>query len=308
MESSNEDLSLTPDMRRAALWYAQHGLPVFPLHWRTDEGCSCDDRNCHSPAKHPRTLNGFKDATTDVGKIEEWWKRWPLANIGVPTGNVSGGLLVVDEDPRNGGGESIELLIAAHGHFPDTAEQITGGGGRHRIFRYGGGPVPKTLAPGIDLKGDGGYVVVAPSMHSSGKRYAWDGIAGPKAVLTPADAPGWLLEYISRDRSHAKSNGNTGRPEIIPDGEKHNTIVSLAGTMRRAGFAQQFAFSACRSLQFASLVSDEDIQERVESVYRLYPAGGRSENPSAENNFHCSHWPAPLAKKHSTAPPVTWCI
>ncbi len=60
-------------MKAAALWYARNGIPVFPLHWPTKTGCSCGKKDCHSPGKHPRTPNGFKDATKDVVKIAEWW-------------------------------------------------------------------------------------------------------------------------------------------------------------------------------------------------------------------------------------------
>jgi hypothetical protein len=226
-------------MAKAALWYAAHGFPVFPLHSVADGVCSCGDPECPHPGKHPLTGHGFKDATRDQKCIATWWKRWPNANIGIPTGAMSG-LLVIDCDPRNGGPADRSELIERCGPIPDTAEATTGGGGRHLFLRYGGGPVPKGLAAGVDLKGDGGYVVVAPSIHASGKRYEWDGTAGAKALLNLADAPAWLLEYIAatRNRPRAASNAAPGS-ERIPKGKRNDHLASLGGTMRKRGMSRE---------------------------------------------------------------------
>jgi hypothetical protein len=262
-----------PDMKAAALWYAKRGIPVLPLQWPINGGCSCGKQECHSPGKHPRTPRGFKDATTDEAQVVEWWNSCPSANIGVPTGAVSG-ILVVDVDPRNGGDDSLKATILKHGRFPETAEQMTGGGGRHLFFRYAGGSVPKTLAEGIDLKGDGGYVVVAPSLHPSGNRYQWDGVAGSEAILNPADLPAWLRQFLSDSKQPLATTGTVprGLPKIIPDGTKHHTIISLIGTLRKRNMPREAAFAACRALNFASPVSDADIWTQVDSCYQLYPA------------------------------------
>ena len=150
---------------------------------------------CKPHAKEPLTEHGFKDATTDQKRIKAWWQKWPHANIAIPTGAASG-LLAADIDPRNGGNESLAELQAKHGRLPDTAEQSTGGGGRHFVFRDLGVPLPKALAAGIDLKGDGGYIVVAPSIHPSGKQYQWVGTEVRNALLSPAEMPNWLKECI----------------------------------------------------------------------------------------------------------------
>src|SRR5580693_10672950 len=107
---------------RAALWYAEHGFPVFPVHSALNGCCSCGKLDCEHPGKHPRTRHGFKDATTDRTKITDFWKKWPDANIAIPTGAASS-LLVVDIDPRNGGAESWQSLVAKYGFPPPTAEQ-----------------------------------------------------------------------------------------------------------------------------------------------------------------------------------------
>jgi putative DNA primase/helicase len=142
---------VTTTLADAALWYVHNGFPVFPVHSVHDGCCSCGKPECEHPGKHPRTSRGFKDATKDPDQARRWWDKWPDANIGIPTGRVSD-LLVIDIDPRNAGDDSWETLIREYGSIPDTAEQVTGGGGRHIVFRDAGIPVSKELAPGIDVK------------------------------------------------------------------------------------------------------------------------------------------------------------
>lgn len=228
-----------PNMLKAALWYAEQGLPVFPVHSAAGGLCSCGKSDCEHPGKHPRTPHGFKDATTNLAQIKKWWGKWPKANIGMPTGAVTK-LLVIDVDPRHSVEASLGSLFSTHGRFPDTAEQITGGGGRHFVFRDPGVPTPKTLAPGIDVKGDGGYILVEPSVHQSGNAYQWDGIAGVKALLTPADPPPWLLEYMAaaRDGSHAESKAAPGFEKVL-EGKRNDYLVSLGGTMRKRGMFRE---------------------------------------------------------------------
>jgi hypothetical protein len=248
----------------AAVWYGSHGIPVFP--------CKRD--------KTPRTRRGFKDATTDEARIAEWWNKWPDANIGVPTGPASG-LLAVDIDPRNGGDDSLDELLAKHGRFPETAEQMTGGGGRHILFRHPGVAVPKVLAPGIDLKGDGGYIVVAPSIHQSGNRYQWDGLEGSKALLTPAACPGWLLETIrnasaaARQQQSRKSAQPPSGGEKWRTGERNNRLTSFAGALRRWGVtpsAMEAALLEENRQRCAPPLGASEVRRIAASVAR-YPSG-----------------------------------
>ncbi len=168
-----------PDrMLQAALRYVnRRGWPVFPLQSIREGVCTCSaGPKCGSNSgKHPRTKHGLYDASTDERQIREWWTRWPDANIGVPTGAISG-LLVLDIDPRNHGDDSLAALLHQFGSLPPTLEALTGGGGRHIVFQYPatGGPISSgRLEDGIDVKADGGYIVVAPSLHLSGNRYTW---------------------------------------------------------------------------------------------------------------------------------------
>lgn len=177
-------------LKAAALEYARLGWPALPLHSVVEGRCSCGKPSCGSPGKHPRTRHGMKDASVNDVQIESWWNGWPDANIGVKTG-ASPGTIVLDIDPRNGGTGSLAELEAEYGELPPTVEAITGGGGRHLVFQHPGGKCAGELAPGIDVKGDGGYIVVTPSTHVSGQRYRWRDGHGPQE-RQPVALPGWL--------------------------------------------------------------------------------------------------------------------
>lgn len=189
----------------AALRYASLGWPVFPLHTPTSSGCSCASAQCGSIGKHPRTSDGFKSATTEEARIRRWWRTWPSANIGIATGARSA-FFVVDVDPDKGGDAAIAQLMSKHGALPPTVEALTGSGGRHILFRHPGQTVPNStrkLGPGLDVRGDGGYIVAAPSLHKAGTTYEWQpGCAPGQHEL--AAAPEWLLELLRPSASAPK--------------------------------------------------------------------------------------------------------
>lgn len=152
----------------AALAYAQAMLPVFPLRPRE---------------KVPLVKGGFYAATTDMRQIVAWWRRWPDANIGIPTGPASG-WIALDIDPRNSGWAAFEALrnlaASAQVDLRETCCQKSGGGGIHLLFAFReqlghpkkhGGMLHGYK--GIDLKGQGGYLVMAPSCHPNGSLYQW---------------------------------------------------------------------------------------------------------------------------------------
>lgn len=180
-----------------ALRYAARGWAVFPLHeMRAPGACSCG-RECGSPGKHPYTEKGVHDASRDEAAIRAWWARWPQANVGIATGRVSG-LVVLDIDPRHDGDESLAALEAERGALPETPVSLTGGGGAHYLFAHPGeGDVPNRVNlaghTGVDLKGDGGYIVAPPSNHASGREYAWNVQLHPDDVALAA-CPPWILE------------------------------------------------------------------------------------------------------------------
>jgi predicted P-loop ATPase len=156
----------------AALGYVKRGWAVLP---------------CRPRDKRPATKHGFKDATTEKGVLVQAWAANPEANLGVATGSVSG-IVVLDVDPRNGGDKNLAELERVHGPLPETATVATGGGGRHFYFSAPMGTVPSgDLAPGVEIKADGRYVIAPPSVHPSGEQYRW--LRPLKAGLAPS--PPW---------------------------------------------------------------------------------------------------------------------
>jgi putative DNA primase/helicase len=233
-DTTQHNLLATNDssMLEAALWYAEHGFAVFPLHTVVGGSCTCGNPECTNTAKHPRTSKGHHDATADRGQIVAWWTLWPEANIGMPM--QANGMIAVDIDPRNGGDESFAQILAEYA-YPMTAEQFTGGGGRHLLFRDPGGKLPGKLADGIDLK-QAGYIVVEPSLHASGRRYAWK--AGRDMLLTLAAAPEWVVNGGDTKQYSLIAKAPRVVPDTLNTGERNNGLASLAGRMRNDGMSQ----------------------------------------------------------------------
>lgn len=138
--------------------------------------------------------HGFYDATTRGGLALHWWTQTPEANIGIRTGGASG-VFVLDNDPRNGGASTLASLESRHGPLPTTLRAITGSGGTHDYFALRNGhrilSRPNAIGPGLDVKGDKGYVVAPPSIHPNGSGYKWLDEDAPVA-----DPPDWLLKLL----------------------------------------------------------------------------------------------------------------
>lgn len=171
----------------AALRYAARGWHVFPCHTpRKNGGCSCGNPECDTQGKHPRVAWKSK-ATTDRRIITSWWNQWPDANIGIASGARSG-LVVLDID----GDEGAATLARQDG--TEAGPRAITGRGEHRYLMHSGSPVKNFVKrDGLDLRGDGGYVIAPPSLHRDGNRYAW---VDATEALSPAPIPGWLLDMI----------------------------------------------------------------------------------------------------------------
>lgn len=198
-----------------ALKYAALGWPVLPLHSITERAtCTCGNTNCPSPGKHPRLPNGFKGATTDKTTLHDWFKKWPKANIGIRTGKVSG-LFVIDVDPRHGGDDSLIHMKVELGNIPDDVVQITGSGGSHIFLKYAGAECRSTTGffDGIDLRGDGGYVVAEPSNHMTGGGYFFDG-GLPESVEALPAVPEKLLAKLRQKKP--VNAGNMEKGQLLP--------------------------------------------------------------------------------------------
>lgn len=269
-----QTLSATDELLTCALQYAQRGWLVLPLHTPEKDGqCSCGKNACSSVGKHPRTQNGMKDATTNIGTIRYWWQKWPYANVGIATG-LKPGIVVIDIDYNHGGDDSLAGLLRTHGPLPETWESLTGGGGRHIFFKHPGGVVKNKvgLAPGIDVRGDGGYIVAPPSVHASGRTYTWELSATPGEVPL-ADIPPWLLQLLNT--APHQEPASTSFPDApIPEGLRNNTLTSLAGSMRRRGMGESAiaaALLAKNKHRCQPPLPEQEVRGIAQSVMRYPP-------------------------------------
>ncbi len=207
-----------------ALALARRGWRIIPL---TPPDFKADW--CKVPGKQPRIDNWAKEATKDEAKIRDWWHRYPDANVGIKTGEESG-IVVLDVDPRHGGDESLKDLEAKHGKLPDTPQVLTGGRGVHYYFRYPAGRRISdrvNLAPGLDIRAEGGQVVAPPSIHPSGRQYEWEASSRPEDVPL-ADMTEWLLDLIE----HPPRSDGLHLQEVIPEGARNDSLFRLACWLR----------------------------------------------------------------------------
>ena len=187
----------------AALGYALRGWQVLPLHGIDDGGgCTCGREACSSPAKHPRIHRWPDRASSNKDQITEWWAKWPAANVGIATGKASG-LVVLDVDPRHHGDLSLKDLEQRRGELPTGLRCKTGGDGIHIYLRHPDDLQIRNsanqLAPGLDVRSSGGYVVAPPSSHASGGAYSWQSEPEEQA----AEMPAWLVDALTSPRDRA---------------------------------------------------------------------------------------------------------
>lgn len=160
------------EMLSAALQYAAEGFRIVPCHSVRQGKCSCRRNACPKPGKHPRVKDWPERASCDSTQIAKWFAKWPEANFGVATG-VDSGIVVFDFDGAEG--KSTLLQLAENDSLIlETRTHQTGSGGAHLIYQHPGFDVKNSvrLLPGMDVRGDRGLIILPPSVHLSGVRYA----------------------------------------------------------------------------------------------------------------------------------------
>ena len=223
---------------------------------------------CKPRGKEPLTPHGFRDATTDEAAIRNWWGKHPTSNIGVATGNVSK-IAVLDVDGAEG-----EISLKLLPLLPSTFTVRTGRG-RHLYFKCTEPLRSARLGPGLDFKGEGGYVLAAPSIHPNGTRY--EVIDGRE----PARLPEELLQLLT---AQIRSSGDVRPDEVgkIPEGQRNQTLARLAGTMRRPGMtgeAIEAALVTENALRCDPPLLEAEVRKVARSVSRYAPEPAR---PGAE--------------------------
>ena len=289
---------MTPDMRTAALSYAQRGWPVLPLHNPAANGCSFHrGLTCTAVGKHPRTKHGLSDATTDQTRIEGWWDRWPDANIGILTGAESG-LLVIDIDNKDGrqGGDNLAALASRFGGLPATLTATTGNG-QHLFFSHPGIDVSNsagTLATGIDVRAERGYVVAAPSLHANGSRYAW--VDGEQPI---AEVPSFLLSRITGHEKEitAMNKIDQNASEVAPkinEGERNDELFDVGCSLRgQLGKNRDQILSILHNYNMESCNPPLDRSEVIaitDSICKRYPAESGPKKSAKRKEQNPLYW------------------
>jgi hypothetical protein len=250
------------NIQAAARGYLKMGWPVIPLIART---------------KRPLVRwTEFQNRRPSASELEGWLTRWPDLNLGIVTG-AAAGLVVLDIDPKNDGENSLAQLEARNGAVPPTIEAVTGGGGRHLYFRHPGGTVHNLvgLAAGIDLRGDGGYIVAPPSIHPSGRAYEWRPGHAP-GEMPLGFMPEWLLRLVNEKETrsgHPLAHWRDLVREGVETGQRNNTIASFAGHLLWHGVDPLVALELLlcwNRVRCQPPLSDDEVARTVESITRLH--------------------------------------
>lgn len=234
----------TDKLRDAALGYAQRGIPIFPA----------------KANKKPHTPHGFKDATTDPEQIAEWWRRWPDAGIAVPTGATTG-LVVLDADSADAL-QRLEVLGVDGG-----APRVRTARGTHVYFEHPGHEVKTSaskLYPGLDVRGDGGYVLVPPS---PGKEWVVP-LNGHLPELPP-----WFFGAVNVRVDDPQERFDTAAAlEGAPEGARDETLIRLVGKLVAADVPR--AATEALALQYAANCdppfSESEALNKVARAYEHY--------------------------------------
>jgi hypothetical protein len=216
-----EDTPAGSAVEEAALEYVARGLPVFPCR-----------------GKRPLTDRGFKDATTDPAVVRWWWSKWPTANIAIPTGDSTFHCLDIDDI------ETMRAVVHEHGRPPrgPTVHTPSGEDSWHCYFAAPSRPVGNRarFVDGCDWRGNGGYVIVPPSVGANGKRYVW----GRDLDVPLSPVPDWLLDLHDPPRPSMPARRAVARgshyAEAALDAEVRDVANAPVGcrndTLNRASF------------------------------------------------------------------------
>ncbi len=225
----------------------------------------------------------LQHARPSTAQITDWFSRWPDANIGIVTGEISN-LVVLDIDPKHGGDASLQRLEQRFGPLPATIEATTGGEGRHFYFAHPGSLIRNRagLAQGIDLRGDGGYIVAPPSVHPSGRPYAWASGRSPEDLALAA-MPRWILPAFRGDR--ARRTLSDWRRLVragVPEGQRNAGIASLTGHLLWHQVDPEMVLElllAWNRMRCRPPLEDAEVAQVVSNIVRLHLDESRSAVP-----------------------------
>jgi hypothetical protein len=259
---------MNEEMLTAALNYARFGLPVFP--------CQPDKKPIGGLCPH-----GFKDASRDEAQVKKWWSARPDANIGIPTGPASGVDLLDCDIYKPGVKDRLDRLIAELGPLPPTREVRSGSGGRHLWLQSTPGLrcAQNAFGEGIDVKGDGGYMIVPPSRTENGNTYTFTN------RLPWVPWPESYIERLLKRQPDPAQLAATPSGNKITPGQRHHRLFSLAGTMRKRGASDAAILALLRAEneeRCSPPLSDSEVVQLATGIKRYAPGESAAEEPSPE--------------------------
>jgi predicted P-loop ATPase len=239
----------------AALKYAtKYKWAVFPVSQKT---------------KKPLTPHGCKDAKKDPGAIRSWWKRYPDASIGIATGSASNLLVIdedVDEDKGLNGVHEMQIWETDNGELPETVRAITGRGGAHLYYRYEGKDLGNRagVIEGVDIRGEGGYIIAPPSIHPNGTQYEWECDPEETEISDINDTIKKLLAITKKSSSEKFK-----LPKIIESGQRNSTLYRFACSLQSQGLTDEAitaAVMAENDTRCKEPLSKDEIRQLIESA------------------------------------------
>ena len=243
----------------SALKYAtKYGWAVFP---------------CSQKTKKPLTPHGCKDAKKTAGPIKAWWKKYPDASIGVATGSISNLMVIdldVDEEKGLDGVHEMTLWEREHGDLPETARVITGRGGVHLYYSYDGIMQNNRagILEGIDVRGEGGYVIAAPSIHPNGTLYEWEFSPEEVEIAKPDET---VKKFLATGAETKDAKEHFKLPDVIPSGSRNETMHKMACSLQAQGVSDDGIMAAVREENRTRCdppLSDDEIETIVKSALR----------------------------------------
>lgn len=265
---------MTATLKDWALKYADMGLAVHPLIPPRLGG--------DKPGKRPY-LKGWQHlASTDPVQIEEWWSKWPDANIGIVTGVRYGGLVVIDldidEDTGKNGYEVLRDWQRIHGELPDTCQSITGRGGYHYLYRDSAEHKSKVdLYDGVDIRAEGTYFVAPPSLHENGRKYEWEQEPGEFEI---AQADSRVVEFLKGSPKPEESETKYFKvPDTIPKGGRVSAMVALIGSLKSKGLDDEAVRAAVNAENEKKCIPPLTDQEMGKAVFPALTRGWKAVKP-----------------------------
>ncbi len=222
--------------------------------------------------KEPATKHGFKDASKEKTQ-EKIWRQSPQKNVGIATGVVSG-ISVVDVDPDSGGEESLRELVQKYGLDINTVTVSTPRGGKHFFYKDNLGAKSQAgVLPGVDIRGNGGYIVAAPSLHPNGKKYYFEDV--DFLNWTKEDFEKRLKEFPHDILKQIK--GSQNKIVISSDGKvnqgyRFEFLRSQAGKFKRSGISKE---NAKETLYRENIErcnppkTNEEVDKLIEGIFNL---------------------------------------